>query len=47
MYSPAIRLPAALALFVALTGIWIAAFHTAVCVLPEQLLDEVEYERVM
>jgi hypothetical protein len=50
VYSPAIRLPAALALFVALTGILLAAYHAAA---RKQQIDEpgisdaVEYERVV
>ena len=51
VYSTAIRLPAALALFVALTGILVAAFHAAVRTrpgaAPDAAFSAVEYERVV
>lgn len=50
LYSPAIRLPAALALFVALTGILLAAYHAAVRKQQQEeaaASDAVEYERVV
>jgi hypothetical protein len=50
VYSAAIRLPAALALFVALTGILLAAYHAAVRKEQQEepgVSDGVEYERVV
>lgn len=50
VFSPAIRLPAALALFVALSGILLAAYHAAVRQQRAEeaaAADNVEYERVV
>lgn len=47
MYSPAIRLPAALAVSIAITGILVAAHHALLRGQPNEVSDAVEYERVI
>lgn len=47
VYSPAIRLPAALAISIVLTGILVAAHHALLRGQPEELPDAVEYERMI